>query len=890
MTARFPDLVMGVRKAIGDALGVDERQEEDEEKKRRRRNYKRVLTTRGPSQLYDAYGISGGTFVVADSHLKQLVLILDAVKEAKDYDLKLNMPILEVPDSSSKAHGLTASSYNDLSNRVFQLYREEQGFRTYGGAFSFSRVPEIFSGLNSRGPTIEEGEYKDWVYIREETISRLICCWRLLWVGIERLGRNASLARLIDSLNSKAAPRSAPGIRGQRRFTTDYFKRLHVRAIAEGWIEDLDELDGQGWAGVANKRSRLAEHGVWQSTRDNLDVVSDEPLCSATRLNKLPGFIKLSDRELREFAASSLEWLRDEESVEHLNLKNRTKLERYLEALHSFPLPIPSYFYYYALDMRPKEHLVLPIMRSWESPVVYYDKRNKCIQTHSVVCACLIALHARDQHRDAQELIELQTILHMAAERMVDSVFVKGLVQTHKTTARRLHNRILRASKPTSPRWPKHSFVLGTFDTRVSFISQQTRAFTLVEALHATGVLKKGSTVGIIGGGVAGVTAASAALLRGYHVALFEKKGNWMSIQAGGKHRYLLPYVLDWPDPGCNETSAVLPALSWDANDAKRVIFDLRQRFGEVKKAFDQSLTVHMPATVKEVFSVGDTVWIVHTGPEQRTPVNVLIVSAGFGTDRPAELPEATPGYWDYKVDQLDRLDPNGNVRQVLVSGNGDGALIDLARAALCLTGDDGKPRAFQHGRAMDRLLNHPRLGDLAVRMQELDETVDAGQLAGGIGANLYEKYHDRFGYVVRRMQQELSSVFSKRLDMQVCFNPPVEGIFRTDTAIIHKVVAFLLLEFGFVTYEAFRLTKDRIRKSGRKWSVVMNNGAEREFDILVLRHGPLPPEERLAGIVNLQEAYRDFEKIRPLDLYSELDKVTFLEYARLAEMHLQGA
>src|SRR6185437_16381722 len=70
---------------------------------------------------------------------------------------------------------------------------------------------------------------------------------------------------------------------------------------------------------------------------------------------------------------------------------------------------------------------------------------------------------------------------------------------------------------------PSHPavYVLGCFAQHVTFYSQQVRAMNLIDALCKTGMLVEGSTIGVVGAGLAGLTVTAAALKRGMSVHLF---------------------------------------------------------------------------------------------------------------------------------------------------------------------------------------------------------------------------------------------------------------------------------------------------------------------------------------------------------------------------------
>ena len=73
-------------------------------------------------------------------------------------------------------------------------------------------------------------------------------------------------------------------------------------------------------------------------------------------------------------------------------------------------------------------------------------------------------------------------------------------------------------------------YVLGSFERRVTLYSQQVRALNLVHALTNGGHLTPGQHVAVIGGGVAGLTAAAALLHLGLNVTLLEKQADLLPL------------------------------------------------------------------------------------------------------------------------------------------------------------------------------------------------------------------------------------------------------------------------------------------------------------------------------------------------------------------------
>src|SRR5438552_19113901 len=105
------------------------------------------------------------------------------------------------------------------------------------------------------------------------------------------------------------------------------------------------------------------------------------------------------------------------------------------------------------------------------------------------------------------------------------------------------YDRILDLMSP--PGFP-NLYVLGAYAKRLTIYSQQIRAVNLVEAIHWYRQPLKGLEVAIVGGGVAGVTAAAMAIQRGAPVTLIERLQNILEIQIRND-RWLHPTIYEWP-------------------------------------------------------------------------------------------------------------------------------------------------------------------------------------------------------------------------------------------------------------------------------------------------------------------------------------------------------
>lgn len=224
--------------------------------------------------------------------------------------------------------------------------------------------------------------------------------------------------------------------------------------------------------------------------------------------------------------------------------------------------------------------------------------------------------------------------------------------------------------------------VLGSFEKRVTVYAQQVRALNLVDAMLSENLVRpKGGKVAIIGGGVAGITAA-VALARACPelewLDLFERSSGILALQHGSR-RFLHPHFYDWPAAGSDTKDAGLPIMNWTAGPAGDVAATLRAEFEAARH--DSVLTLHPDQFVTKLVpsKLGPIRVVVDKGSALKRIYDVVILAIGFGLE--AHLDGETPTYWA----------PSGLAGPIhtqlqnpllFVSGNGDGALVDFLMAA----------------------------------------------------------------------------------------------------------------------------------------------------------------------------------------------------------------
>jgi hypothetical protein len=238
-------------------------------------------------------------------------------------------------------------------------------------------------------------------------------------------------------------------------------------------------------------------------------------------------------------------------------------------------------------------------------------------------------------------------------------------------------------------------FLIGLLDSGVTIFNQQIRALNLIWALDRADRLSSASAIAVVGGGIAGLTAAMAlreifSLTAGSSprtVTLFERRSVLCPLQRGCATRWVHPHIYDWPAAGSTNPSAGLPIMNWRAGRASDVATTIVTQWEDepAHKAVDvkewrnlQYLKIHHNS--REVEWVGEQ----YEGGRQlaqvrgdKRPFDIIILAIGFGDERDSTKHRAV-SYWRNETYAQPGL--SGRQQRHLVSGTGDGGLVDLLR------------------------------------------------------------------------------------------------------------------------------------------------------------------------------------------------------------------
>jgi hypothetical protein len=322
-------------------------------------------------------------------------------------------------------------------------------------------------------------------------------------------------------------------------------------------------------------------------------------------------------------------------------------------------------------------------------------------------------------------------------------------------------------------------FILGSFEKRVTVYSQQVRALNLVDAILSEGLVRPKGKVAIVGGGVAGMTAAVALAKAAPELALldlFESRTRVLELQHGSR-RYLHPHFYDWPAIGSEEVDARLPIMNWQAGPAADVADALRDEFERTIQSSVLKQHLALPVVKLRPSSLGLVRVVTGDGSATNRIYDAVILAIGFGFERC--LDGETPPYWT----------PSGLAGPILapvvdpvifISGNGDGGLVDFQMAAL---------NALDHSQICE-LLAGLDLGPARAIL----ETIEHEAWADGADLDLLHEYQTRVRqHVPPATWAEI--IDRLRPNVRIWFHTNEPRLLRRTTALHNRLATFLVIE-----------------------------------------------------------------------------------------------
>lgn len=363
-------------------------------------------------------------------------------------------------------------------------------------------------------------------------------------------------------------------------------------------------------------------------------------------------------------------------------------------------------------------------------------------------------------------------------------------------------------------------YILGSMSTGVTVYRQQVRAHNLASALKhlaAAGELKL-ADVAVVGGGIGGLTAAAAlvALDPNVKVTLFEKRWDCCPLQQGCDTRWLHPKIYDWPLLGSRSPRSDLTVLGWSQGRASDVASTILKGFagycrwsGETAEAPSargaERIQVFLGLSHLSVDASDRRIeWMGHLAerhgshfrakhPEGKThQFDLIVVATGFGIESGHNPDEVgwPNSYW--RNDLLGQPALAGTKATYIVSGYGDGAIVDLCRLTI---------ERFRQDSVLEELFGE-RLDELEEKMRPI--LAGVGSEPGMDLKTVLEKSDEQLIRLVHSASERLSHRVRKDTTVVLHAQGATKGgsrsmakIFGYQSAIANRLILYTLYRSG---------------------------------------------------------------------------------------------
>lgn len=374
-------------------------------------------------------------------------------------------------------------------------------------------------------------------------------------------------------------------------------------------------------------------------------------------------------------------------------------------------------------------------------------------------------------------------------------------------------------------------YQVGYFARRVTLFSQQTRAFNLAWALLSSEMVKAGDSVGVVGGGLAGMTVATALSVKGLNVHLYERAADVLHLQRGNRVRYIHPSINDWPG---SDYDNHLPYLRWTAGFCDEVADQILRQW----KLVESSIHVRRFCSVDAISAQSGGVQVTFEGDDESIKHDCVVLAVGYGFEKQIEkLPWRS--YW--QNDSLNQPVIVKATKSFLVAGCGDGGLTDALRLSL---------KDFDHGAFLidvaetycEEIFSQLRTIEWVAERRWECEIANGGseKEAERATRQILKNEYERLSLPAILLSQLRNAV---RDDTSVTINNSGTSYLSLKSALINRIAVHALVHLGKIEYLPGEPSLKNITDNGTYVMNIESEGGviEREFDEVVVRQGTEP-------------------------------------------------
>lgn len=356
----------------------------------------------------------------------------------------------------------------------------------------------------------------------------------------------------------------------------------------------------------------------------------------------------------------------------------------------------------------------------------------------------------------------------------------------------------------------KTAYFIGCIGNgKITIHSQQIRAFNLAYALIRNEKLTPKKRVAIIGGGISGITFASAISQKcKCKIDIYETHQEVLDLQRKSD-RYVHPNIFDWPLDEANNKNTDIPLLNWEATEVKFIVkkFDV---IWENVKSLNSKIQIHTQVVVKNVEEIEDGNLIfsrlTYTSAQKKekkidktSPYDYVIYAGGFGLEKHERVKRVS--YWkkdDYE-DNIERID-----KKFKIYGTGDGGLIDCIRISLLKFDYEDLVKQFSKKAKFNKLGNDIKKREEKVKQtfENSNQELSRQKINDEISKELKEIYTKAFKPEFEELSSILLSKYAKRETVQVTLFGKTQEPYTLESSLLNRLIVFFLIQNGIVKYE----------------------------------------------------------------------------------------